>query len=401
MAAGMVLMILVESLFWPGRGLVWQKMAQARSKAADTLAPSVSPGSGQLQYILIALDRPEGQFTNEPASVFKTLWVFRNHTEPQLAAFFHSLDLVGAASTYLTNTAHWEFLPGAIRLSPPAEIVLSLSSIVRQKLYETLAKYPDNASQARPFRFRADGFESWLADSGLTRDKIEMVRSMTYPQQGNLCFADAVTFSQLSTPEETRCLLKCLWRVSTFVIRVRLDADSDIDQIVKYWGLFDSGNRYKPLLNSLSREPGGNVLNISYFLPPFARMRLYTYPDARDPNAILQDCFWTAMNFFNNEPDNGFFDPKHTRAVLKSDYVKVDDGSKHFGDLLLLLGKDGQALHMCVRIVEDVVFTKNGAPTHQPWVLMKLPEMLGDYETSKPFEILTYRRIIPQARRSL
>jgi hypothetical protein len=56
---------------------------------------------------------------------------------------------------------------------------------------------------------------------------------------------------------------------------------------------------------------------------------------------------------------------------------------------------DAQALHMCVYIVDDVVFTKNGANTQQPWVLMKLPEMFSQYASSKPYEVRVYRRTKP------
>lgn len=145
----------------------------------------------------------------------------------------------------------------------------------------------------------------------------------------------------------------------------------------------------------MSRVPEGATINLSYFLPPFARLRLYTYPNPRDTNVVHEDCFWSAMNFFNATPDDRFFDPEDIQKVLRSDYARVPDGTKRFGDVLLLLGKNNQALHMCVYLADDVEFTKNGANMQQPWVLMKLPEMLGEYQTEKPFEIITYRRKTP------
>jgi hypothetical protein len=55
------------------------------------------------------------------------------------------------------------------------------------------------------------------------------------------------------------------------------------------------------------------------------------------------------------------------------------------------LKKQNKALHMCVYLADDMVFTKNGANTQQPWVLMKISEMLGEYENEKPFQLVTYR----------
>jgi hypothetical protein len=213
----------------------------------------------------------------------------------------------------------------------------------------------------------------------------------------SLCFADAPVFAQLSTPEETKALVKCLWRVSTFVMKIRVDPATDVNALMKYWGRFGAGKAYKPLIESISRVQAGSAINVSYFLPPFARLRLYTYPHPRDTNILRQDCFWTAMNFFNSTPDNGFFHSDYTQKVLAMDYTRLRDASRQFGDLLLLLGKDNQALHMCVYLADDVVFTKNGANTQQPWVLMRISEMLGEYEKDKPFEIIAYRRKAPPA----
>ena len=101
------------------------------------------------------------------------------------------------------------------------------------------------------------------------------------------------------------------------------------------------------------------------------------------------------MNFFNNAPDDGFFNPEYTRKALRTEYFRVSDGTRQFGDLIVLLGANQQALHMCVHLADEAVFTKNGANTQQPWVLMRLSEMRGEYESQKPFEIVYYRRKTP------
>ena len=391
----MVLMLLVESLFWPGRGLFWRKTISQATTTQNTAATTNHPSWGRLEYVPIALDRPESYFTNDVPDSAKTWWVFRNHTEQQFGAFLGSLDLTHAARTYLMDRAHWEILPRAIRLKPPPEIVVSLAPETRRRLYEMLGHNPENAAQARPFRFRADGFDTWFADCGLPPDKLELVRKLTYPQQNNLCFADAAAFSQLASPAEAKCLVKTLWRVSTFILKVKVDPATDVNALLKYWGTLGTARSYRPLIDSMSRVPEGSTINVSYFLPPFARLRLYTYPDPRDPDILRQDCFWTGMNFCNGTPDNGFFNPDYTRAALKSDYARVRDNSKQFGDLLMLLSKDEEALHLCVYLADGVVFTKNGANIQQPWVLMKLAEMLGEYETVRPYDIVTYRRKTP------
>ena len=393
--AGMVFMLMLETLFWPGRGLAWKHLGQAAKKSSTTTTGTNAPW-GRLEYTPIALDRPEEYFTNDfTQGAPRTLWIFRNQTEQQLTDTLAAFDFTESTRAWLTNRAHWQFSARAIVLAPPAEVVVSLGRETRQKFYKLLAQNPENVLHATPFRFRADGFDDWFADCGVSREKIALVRSLTYEQEGGLCFADAPTFAALSTPEETRSVIKCLWRVSTFVAKLRIGPDTDVDQLMKYWSPLGPAREYRPLIESMTRVPESTTINLSYLLPPFARLRLYTYPNPRDRDIARQDCFWSSMNFFNTTADNRFFNPEQTQKALETEYTRVRDDSRRFGDLLMLTSADHQALHMCVFIADDVVFTKNGANTQQPWVLMKLPEMLGQYDREKPFQVRVYRRHSP------
>src|SRR5881397_1230359 len=101
-----------------------------------------------------------------------------------------------------------------------------------------------------------------------------------------------------------------------------------------------------------------------------------------------------AMNFFSDTPDNALFDERAKDQELLHKYSRIKEHDRQFGDLLLLMANK-EALHMCVYLADDVVFTKNGANTIQPWVLMRVPDMLANYEADKPFQVLTYRRKSP------
>ena len=97
------------------------------------------------------------------------------------------------------------------------------------------------------------------------------------------------------------------------------------------------------------------------------------------------------MNFFSEKPDNRFCNPKIIMDTLRNDYVPVT-GERSFGDVLLITENGNRAVHMCVHVVDNVVFTKNGAHSLQPWVLMRLPEMLRQYEGDIPIQIRCFRR---------
>ena len=50
-----------------------------------------------------------------------------------------------------------------------------------------------------------------------------------------------------------------------------------------------------------------------------------------------------------------------------------------FGDMLMLFGPNDEALHLCVYVADDFVFTKNGVNPAAPWVIMRLEDVLVVY----------------------
>ena len=142
---------------------------------------------------------------------------------------------------------------------------------------------------------------------------------------------------------------------------------------------------------ALAKVPGGGSVTISYLLPPFARLRLYTFANpATDPAAARENCYWTAMNFFNETPDPRFLDLGTTVQVLATDYLKTES-LPTYGDLIALNDGAGELIHLCVYLADGVVFTKNGSDYLQPWVLMKIPDMMKYYSAKKSVKLTVYR----------
>jgi len=383
----MLLMALIHNLFFSRN----QSLFGATKAFGKDVTQQSSPRWGKLEYVPLALDRPDDYFTNALEKPIKTRWVLRNKSEQQVQQLFQSLALTEPARSFLLDPKNWQHSGDRYQIAPPSEVIINLPSDARGKLYNELAAVPENVPQRIPFTFRTNGFDEWFAECGLSKEKIELVRKLTYTKDENLCFADASVFGEVAKPEETTCLLKSLWRVSTFILKVRVGPETDVDALLNYWGKRGPAQSYRPLIESMSRVSEGSSINISYFLPSFARLRLYTYPRPDDPYAIREDCFWSAMNFFNEVPDNSLFDEKTKDQELLHHYTRVPEKDRQFGDLLLLLANK-EALHMCVYLADDVVFTKNGANTIQPWVLMKIPEMLGVYQRLRPFDIVYYHK---------
>ncbi|NBN95002.1 MAG: hypothetical protein EBV31_05155, partial [Verrucomicrobia bacterium] len=61
-----------------------------------------------------------------------------------------------------------------------------------------------------------------------------------------------------------------------------------------------------------------------------------------------------------------------------------------FGDVLCFLD-EGEGLHTCVHIADDIVLTKNGDSILAPWALMQLKDVDAIYRRSPSTRIQGYR----------
>jgi hypothetical protein len=373
-----------------------QKWPGSRPSA---LVSSLSPATptapwGQLEYTEIELERPDESLVTDGSPVPPIQWIFKDCTETELRRLLSAGDVTPEQCRQLTNAANWKRMDNGWEVLPPYEIVQSLSPAARQRIYSVLRQNPKNQLQSRPFHIAADKFENWVETSGLPEEKRTLLRKVAYPDGDQVCIADFELIESQCSLGERKCFAKNVSRNSALLMKLRVTPESDIEALIRYWGRGGRMKAMKPFLESLHHVPEGAVVSVSYFFPEFARMRLYTYPDPQaDPTALRQDCFWTAMNFLNEEPDNRFLKADVIRKVLQTEYVQINTNWA-FGDVIVLLEAGQDATHMCVYIADNVVFTKNGVDPLEPWLMMKIPDMLTRYETGKPIQLLGYRKKI-------
>lgn len=373
-----------------GRSVV-QILARTRSGSAG--APGQRGGWGVLEPVELPLANTDGIFPDQAERLQNPKWFFERYTEGRLSRFLSSCDLRPVERRILLDKRSWDIGTNGVSITPSEQLVWSLTHRARQQIYAALAKSTANYPQCFPFRFPLNGFDLKFKDSGLPVEQVERIRRLTYTNESYLCFSDLEAVKRVLKPEDFKDLVETLYILPSYLLRLRVSPDSDIEALVKYWGKGGREKRIAPMLTALSKVPGGTSMNISYLLPTFARLRLYTYPEAwNDATASRQDCFYTAMNFFNEAPDTNFFDSVYSRRVLDSQYEPVNE-EPMFGDLIALFNDQGDAIHTCVYIADDFVFTKNGINAAQPWVLMRMADMLLVYYTpEKNGRILFLRR---------
>lgn len=348
---------------------------------------------GTLELLRIEIERPEEFMSSRPPPVEPSRWFFAGFNANQLRQLFDAPDLTVTQRRTLLDTSHWDVQPNGIYVTPGSGTVLGLSSDARQRLYGILATNTENFFQQWAFKLPRDSVDEWLNASGLAPSTVQLIRRLLYPRGDAVCFSDiSEVMAAIPTDDEKLHLVKLLSRHSTVLARLRLQEGEDIEPLVRYWGKEGGAKDIRPLLASLARIPGGASVDITHLLPPFARMRLYTYPyPSEDPAKQHGDCAWTAMNFFNPEPDNRFYDFAATRRTIDSDYFPVQ-GDPSFGDVVWFSDANGTPLHFAVYIADDILFTKNGVNFNEPWILAEMKDLQADYASAQPMRIEVFRR---------
>ena len=347
---------------------------------------------GSLQYTRFALEEPADYLPDSTRRLATVPWVFEKFTARRVEELFRSVNVTEAVRQRLLDRAHWQVSSSGVTVQPSMESLRDLGAPARQQIYAILDDTESNYVHRNPFRFRLDGFDEWFANSELTDEHLDLLRSLSFTNLGGaICIVDLDVLQQTFTTNEFRRVFESLYSEPCLLMDLQVSAASDVEALAKYWGRGGREATILPVLRSLARRPGGGSVNIAQLLPPFAQSRLYTFsPPTTNAPTSGPDCFWTAMNFFNTHPDPGLSNFQYALDVLNRDYSDAS-GPKRFGDLLLLLDERRQTIHACVYVADDVVFTKNGADYLQPWTLMKIPDMLAHYATDQRLTLVTLR----------
>jgi hypothetical protein len=270
--------------------------------------------------------------------------------------------------------------------------VLNLSAAVRRKIYSLLAASELNPGHRYPFRFRPEVFRAALTQAELPKAKATTIRQLAYKEEGAVCLTDLAALNGVLTTNEFSRLLKSLHQTPTLVLRVRVPEPAAVDDLVRYWGGGGREAIIRPFLEGLAKVPGPKSVSVSFFMPAFARTRLYTFPASNAiPVEPRQDCLWTALNFFNEQPDNRFLEDDYAERALRTGFERKP-GRPRYGDLVFLSNPAGDWVHMGVYIADDVMFTKSGVGDMQPWVLMKIPDAMIQFQSLGAVQPVIYAR---------
>ena len=75
---------------------------------------------------------------------------------------------------------------GAVIVKPDRDLVLSLNTAARGKIYTVLGRFEENEHQSQPFTFRPDLLDERFEKSKVSKPTIDGFKRLLY-QHGNVC----------------------------------------------------------------------------------------------------------------------------------------------------------------------------------------------------------------------
>ncbi len=293
----------------------------------------------------------------------------------------------------LTSSTQLKSSGAEIVIYPKLEDLLQIKGAVRDKLYTEIAKYPQNDYYTDPVFILSGDVEEWLVEATLNANQKDVVRQLVWHRGNALVFSNVgVLLGYAQNGEEIKNTLRAITRCMSLVVSKKFPLKQDQrEAFLRYWIGNQPESPRMTFIKAISRETDINdTVDIMHFLPVIMREKLYTFPSLRDGvKGRLPDCHWTSLNFFNLSPRDYYRSTSLAAIQLTQAYNQVS-GPYQFGDVLCYTD-NGEGLHTCVYIADNIVLTKNGENILAPWVLLTIEDVSKIYKRSPTTQIQAYR----------
>jgi hypothetical protein len=341
---------------------------------------------GELLTQDIMLERPQEYLAPEIKIPEPETWKFNNMNPAQVKELLvaHGLTKEWVEAQLTPNRIATQ---GTTTLfTPDEDLLLSLTPETRGKFYSSM--YGRGVGQAidYPLVFSKHSIDNIYNDPRLDAQDVALLKRLVYPAEKSERFSDyELLLRKIPTADRRVMMMKALSIQPAVLARLCVRPDSDIDKIAAYWGKMENVRitDIRPMLAALKGLPHGGTISLEYFLPPFARARLYTYPLPPEANAPAMDCHWSTLNFGNVEPDNRFSNPAYAAEYIRTNFYQISSPSV-YGDIVLYFNRNNAIEHSAVFLADDLAFTKYGDNFLQPWMIVHLGDMQAMYPALKP-----------------
>ena len=370
--------------------LAW--LPAAAVAASGDASWKARPGPwGDLEIRTVYLEAPDALLAAVAKPNAVTRWVFEQMSESGVRDLLQKHGVPAPMIARLFDPASRSASDNIVKLYPTVEELASLPMAARSSLYRELAKSPANEYQRDPVYILGGDLDEWLADSGLSAQQTALFRRLLWKRGEALAFSDIQALLTLAAgPEETRDTFRALTRVRSLIVELKLPLRVERSVFLDYWSAGMTDTSQLTFLRSMLRRRADQTIDITHLFPNLARQRVFTFPELEwGLKGRFPDCHWTSLNFAAAVPNDDYLDTAKAAGRLVGSYQTVE-APYRFGDVLCFLD-EGEGLHTCVYVADDIVFTKNGDSVLAPWVLMQLKDVESVYRRSTSTRIQGYR----------
>ncbi len=357
--------------------------ALAQTAQSRTQITRAKPGPwGELEYWEIWLEPPTQLLMSSGYLNESTAWRTPPMPPIQLRTYLASGGLTDTQIDQIFTEGRVLSSPKGVEIDPPPSLVESLTPETRQRLYGLLGEWPINRFMAKPFALGGDTVRS-LADAGRHRipeSVIDYANRLIYHRGPQWVLSDyPLVMRQLPDMESRIEMTKLLMRARSFMVRLKITPESDLGQLRNYWSARRRNRDVLPILDAVAQTSDVQYLDLVHLLPPTPRQLLYAY--ARPSMAVgndFPDCYWTSFNFLEPEASDRNLDFPVSR-LIGTRWLEVRPPLL-FGDLVLVERiSDGEPLHACSYLADDLVYSKNGLSLLRPFIIEDMGAALDGY----------------------
>ncbi len=355
---------------------------------------NANPGPwGDLIVSNIYLEAPDSviEIIGKPDPVPR--WTFANSSVNMVKDLLIQSGVELALVERLTSSSQLKTSGTDIVIYPKLEDLLQINGIVRDKLYTEISKYPQNDYYSDPVFILSGDVEEWLMEATLNDKQKEVVRRLVWHRGNALVFSNVgVLLSYAQNNEEIKNTLRAITRCMTLVVNEKFPLKQEQrESFLRYWLGNQPESPRMTFIKAISKENDINdTVDVMHFLPVIMREKLYTFPSLKDgAKGRLPDCHWTSLNFFNLSPRDYYRSTSLAAIHLTQAYNPVS-APYQFGDVLCFTD-NGDGLHTCVYIADNIVLTKNGENILAPWVLLSIDDVSKIYKRTPTTQIQGYR----------
>lgn len=347
---------------------------------------------GQFEYYEVLLEAPISILKTAEISSFRSVWCFEKTTDAEVKQLFQDLDLPSELEANILRPTRWMESDGVVSISVDREILEQIPNKARLRIYQKLSESALNRFHVEPEVVFTESTKEWLSGYDFSDELLKFVELTCYLRGECLVFSDVLEALKICRSDEERLRFRqALSRTPAIVANLLLNS-APTNELASYWG---QGIRFKntlPFLESISRVPGVEKVDLIHLLPSGVRKILYTFPNPLiSENGYLPDCHWTSLNFFNVEPLERLSDPVQATQYTLENFTVVE-APYQCGDVLFFADlKTGDAYHSCAYVADDIVLTKNGRSPLQPWVLMRMDHVKTIYDLHFRTKVVAYR----------